>query len=274
MPRVCQVLQRRKRAGDVRGKRVRAAAVAHAAGTGEQCPRVDADEGGRQDPHRRQHAEPPADVRGNIERGNSLAAGDRPQRALLRVGDEDQAMPRALAAERGIQPAAHDEILRHRLCRPAGLGDHDEQRAMQIQSVQQRRDIRRVDVVEHVQARFPSTRLIAEEVPLRRPKCGAQRDRPECRSADAEHHDVGERRRAITLAQAAHEPRRLCVQRLVVGQVEEAEHAIGVQPGHAGMRVDEAFGSAIPLGRRDASLDRRRHHVGEVEVDHGEAVRW
>jgi len=82
--------------------------------------RVDANEGRRKNSDRRQHAEAPADVRGDVERADSFGSSDGPERASFRVGDEDE-MAACVIAERVLEATSVHEILRHRLGSAAGL---------------------------------------------------------------------------------------------------------------------------------------------------------
>ena len=96
-------------------------------------------------------------------------------------------------AERRVEPVADDEILRHRLGRAAGLGGHDEQRALRGPAG---RAARRSFAGRRCRARAAAA---GRRAPRRSSafQCGgeqrgAQRDRAERRAADAEHDDVVE----------------------------------------------------------------------------------
>ena len=180
----------RPRPGDVVAELLRSASRAHVRRAREHRRGVDRDQRGGKDADGSEHAEPAADIRRNLERLDLLIARDGAQGTLLRIGDEDKPFTRSGFAEHFVEPRADDEILRHRLGRAARLRDHDEQAAAQVEPAEQRGDVGRVHVVEHVQSRLAAARRVVEQVPLRRPERPAQRDRSERRPADAKDDDV------------------------------------------------------------------------------------
>ena len=106
------------------------------------------------------------------------------------IGDEHEVVARV--AESLRQPLAHDQVLRHRLRRAARLRRDDEQRAVERETIEQRRDRVRIDVVEHVQSRQTAALVLGQRVPRGLEQRGAKRDRSERRAADAKHDDLVE----------------------------------------------------------------------------------
>ena len=112
---------------------------------------IDADQRGRHQSHRRQHAEAATHVFGNAE--NLIALGPRQfvQIALAFGGDSDDASGRG--AQRLLEPLAHDQKRRHRLGRAAGFGDDDHQRLLRVHRAKRGGGKIRVHVVEDHQPR-------------------------------------------------------------------------------------------------------------------------
>ena len=229
---------------------------------GEQRRRVDPDQRRRQDADRREHAEAAADVRRDLERGDLLAARDGAQRALLRIGDEHE--PLARAAPRRATSSSRARTTRY--CAivsavPPDLEITTNRLRRRSSRAEQRGDVGRIDVVEHVEPRLAAARRVVEQVPLRRPERRAQRDRPERRPADAEHDDVGERVRAAARSHALHVVERLLVQRAVV------------RAGRGSRACPLAYSSATPrVRRRRSALPTSRHSASVIPPSIGGAI--
>ena len=108
------------------------AAPRHIGRASEKGFHVDAEEGGGKRPDGRKHAEPPADIRRNVQRWHSEALGQRTQRTLFWVGDKDHLL--ADVQLRRCNAIADDEKLRHRFRRSPRLRRDDEQRALEAKA--------------------------------------------------------------------------------------------------------------------------------------------
>ncbi len=118
----------------------------------------------------------------------------------------------------------HDEELRHGLGRSTGFGRDDEQRAGELEALEQRRDRLGIDVVKHVKARVAAARLVIEHVPATRPERGAQSDWAERGAADAEDHYI------VVLATRRRRERGHLVEQPLVGwQIDEPNRAAASQ---------------------------------------------
>src|SRR5690606_36915895 len=110
-------------------------------------------------------AEAAADARGDREGSDPLLTGDAAQSASLRVGGEDEVPAVAVLAELADEAVAHDQELGDGLRRRAGLADHVEEGATEVEAVEQGRDGGGVHVVQDVQAGEVVAPLVVQLVP-------------------------------------------------------------------------------------------------------------
>jgi len=228
--------------------------------TGQQGAYVDADQGGRENPHRRKHRKAPAHVGRDFHRGDALIARDAPQGADLRIGHQHEMLLCRLLADGLRQRFADDEVLRHGFHRPSRLGDHEHQRARQVETGERGTNGRRIHVIEHVEARMSVALLLRELVPPWRAQGRTERDGAEGRTADPEQQDIVE----LTLHRRRH-GERLVEQRGVAGECEKAEI---VRAGvHGSMSAGKGIRRRGELLRGDAGAvgQGSGHHVGEIE---------
>jgi hypothetical protein len=162
------------------------------------------------------------------------------------------------ATEAVDQALAEDQELRHGLGGRAGLRDHVEQRLGRIELVEELADQIGIDVVEHEQPRQRSARA---EVVVGRIERLLQRDRPQRRTADAEHDHVLE-----TSVHARRVVEDLLMDLALVRQIEPAQ-VVGAPRLHCAHGVARELGHAIQFRGRDAVLrpDRVGQSVRVVE---------
>ena len=176
--RVAKKLQHGENAGWVLVQLRVGAAGHHLAGAREHLRGVDSDERRGEHAHGSQHAEASTHIRRDIQRWNSLGLRNGSQRALQRIGDEDDVVLRKQSCL--FQPLAHYEILSHRLGGSAGLRRHDEQRALELDdAIEQSGDCGRIEVVEDMESRAHVALRDVQQIPLRFAQRRAQRDRAE-----------------------------------------------------------------------------------------------
>jgi hypothetical protein len=117
--RVRQILKRREDSGRILRQDVVSAAERDVVGAGQELRRVHPSQRRGQHSHRCEHAESPANRRRNVEHRNAVALGDFAERALGRISDENEVALHV--AHASLEPLTHDQVLRHRLRRPARL---------------------------------------------------------------------------------------------------------------------------------------------------------
>ena len=234
----------------------------------EELPDVHADQRRRQQAHGREDAEASAHIRGHVERGDPLPAGQLAQRAAGRIGGEDEVAARRLA-ERLVEPRADDEVLRHRLRRAARLADDVDQHAARVDPAEHRAHRGRVHVLEHGEARIELARLVVELVPGRRLERVENRLGAEGGPADAEHQHV-----VVRLAHALGEGIDRLDGRFLVGQPLEGVLARGAPGAHVSLHRREAprqLAEARPGEAAlaiDAPVEAILEHPSKLQPDH------
>jgi hypothetical protein len=160
---------------------------------GQQGVDVDPAHGRTEQPHLRQHREPPPHVGGHFQHVLVLLdlRGDLVHRALGHVGGHDHALAEVLA-QLLPQHLAVDHELGGRLGRLAALADHVDNRRLQPRAnvVQHVPHQVRVHVVQHKQPRT-GTLLVRQQVVRAGVQRRLERDVPQGAAADAQHDQVG-----------------------------------------------------------------------------------
>jgi hypothetical protein len=159
----------------------------------QQRPHINANERRRQNAHRGEHGKAPSHVGRNVYRGNAFGAGDAPQSAHFGIRHKHEVLPSGVFAHGLGERLTHNEVLRHGLHRPTGLGDHQDEGARQVEPCQGGTDRRRVHVVEHVQSWMSVALRGREFIPAGRAQGRAQGNRPQRRTTNAEQQHVVKR---------------------------------------------------------------------------------
>ena len=231
--------------------------IQRAFGASEQRLDVDADERGREEPDRGQHAEPATHLRRHLQRRDPFLLRDGPERPLHGVGGEDQVPRRRLGADRPLEPVAHHQVLRQRLGGPARLADHVHQHPPGVDAPERRRHRGRIHVLEHRQPGEVLPLLIRQLVPGRRPERVHQRPGPQRRPADPEQQDVIER-----LAHAVRETPDAADRGRLLRQPVEAVFPVPAPLPHfilhrrkpRGQLGEQGAGEAVPLSSRSWNI--------------------
>ena len=231
---------------------------------GQQRLDVDAHQRGGEEPHRREHAEAPADLGRHLERGDPFPAGQIAQLPALGPGGEHQ-VPAGGAAERRVEPPSDDEILGQRFQRPTGLAHHVDQHPPRVDAAERAGHRGRVHVVEHRQAGKELPRLVVQLVPGRGPQRADERAGAQRGAADPEQQDV-----VVGLAQALGEARDLPDGALLLGQAVEAVLARGPSLAHLVLHGGKAAGQLLepPPGQPVLAVEAVLQDAPVVESDH------
>ncbi len=200
-----QVVHRRQQGGGVGVPVMQGALFGHLGGAGQQLVDVDAAHGGREQPHRAQHAEAPAHVVGHGQHVVAVGLGDLVQRALGQVGGGDDPPAEGLIPQPLTQELAEDHERRGGFSRLAALGNDVYQRGLEPPAEQSQHVVDQggVNVVQHEEARAAPGR-IGQQVVGGRPQGRVQGDVAQGRTADAQHHQVGRPR--PVLVHQGHDP--------------------------------------------------------------------
>jgi hypothetical protein len=181
-----QDVERGEHARRVVGELVVVAANPHRLCAPQQGARVDPGEAQGQEARRREHTEAPADVAWNRQCGEVEGPRELSQRALFGVGDRDDVARERGGAELLLEPAAHAHELRGGLDGAAGLADHQRERALGVERVEERAEQPGIAVVGKMQTSPPAQRRAGERRGQRRHRSPrTQRGAP-----DAQHQDV------------------------------------------------------------------------------------
>jgi hypothetical protein len=130
------------------------AEVRHAPGAARELANIDADERRGQQAGGRQHAETAAHVLGDAEHAVAFPLRQRKQVAFALGGDRHDAARGLAAAERLLQPVAHNQKRGHRLRRAARFRDRHHQRPARVHGSQRGCGERGIDVIENHQSRM------------------------------------------------------------------------------------------------------------------------
>ena len=189
-PRVGEPLEHGERAGRVLAPVAALAARSPSRRPRRAAPRRRCRSARRQQPDRRQHAEPPTDVRRDVERRRS-----RRRAAMRRSAPCSGSVTKTMCSAASTPRARRARPRTIRYCAIVSAVPPDFDVTMnsvraEVEPVEQRRAWSRDRRCRAREGAAARSRFAVEQVPARRQQRGAQRDRAERRAADAEHHDV------------------------------------------------------------------------------------
>jgi hypothetical protein len=151
--------------------------------------------------------------------------------------------------ERLLEPAAHDQILRHRFRGSAGLADHVHQYAAGIDPRERGGDRGGVHVLQHGEPGEELPALVVELVPGGRSQRAEQRARPQGGASDPEHEHM-----VVGLAQSFRECRDLAHGRVLVDEVVEPVFAGRAAGAHLVLDCRKPAGELLEPGSGQAVL--------------------